>query len=142
MGALIWLIAAVLLAALELMAGDFTLLLLGGAALAAAGVAVLEVPLWVEIAAFAVSSLALLIFARPALRRRTLSTRMLDISPQALVGTSATVLEDVDGHSGQIRLDGDVWSARSLDPTHRFAPGDRVNVVKIDGAIAVVWKEI
>ena len=130
MGALIWLIAAVLLAALELLAGDFTLLLLGGAALATAGVAALGVPLWVEIAAFAVSSLALLIFVRPALRRRPLSARLLDTSPQALVGTSATVLEDVDGHNGQARLDdGDVWSARSLDPTHRFAPGDRVNVV-------------
>nr|WP_232959019.1 NfeD family protein [Corynebacterium marambiense] len=135
-------IVAILLAALELLAGDFTLLLLGGAALAAAGVGVFDVPVWMEIAAFALSSIGLLVFVRPVLRRRTRSAGVLDTSPQALIGTSATVLEDVDGHSGQIRLGGDIWSARSLDPTHRFTPGDRVNIIKIDGAIAVVWKEI
>ncbi|MEZ2121297.1 MULTISPECIES: NfeD family protein [unclassified Corynebacterium] len=142
MGALVWLIAAILLAALELLAGDFTLLLLGGAALATAGIGVFDVPLWMEIVTFALSSFGLLVFVRPILRRRTRSVGVLDTSPQALIGTTATVLEEVDGHSGQIRLGGEIWSARSLDPTHRFTPGERVNVVTIDGAVAVVWKEI
>nr|WP_234040096.1 NfeD family protein [Corynebacterium pygosceleis] len=139
---MVWLIAAVLLAALELLAGDFTLLLLGGAALTAAGVGVLDVPLWVEIGTFALSSLGLLVFVRPVLRRRSQPTGLLDTSPRALIGASATVVEDVDGTAGQIRLEGDIWTARSLDPSHRFTEGEQVNVVTIDGAVAVVWKEI
>lgn len=139
---MVWLIAAVLLAALELLAGDFTLLLLGGAALTAAGVGVLDVPLWVEIGTFALSSLGLLVFVRPVLRRRSQLTGLLDTSPRALIGASATVVEDVDGTAGQIRLERDIWTARSLDPSHRFTEGEQVNVVTIDGAVAVVWKEI
>ncbi len=141
MGAIIWFIAALVLAGLELAVGEFTLLMLAGGALAAAGVSLVGVPLWGSVAAFVITSLGLLVFLRPFLHRRLLRPAALDTSPAALVGESAEVLEAIEGSHGQVRLDGSIWSARSLDPTHTFAPGERVTVISIDGPTAVVWKE-
>jgi len=140
-GAIVWFIAALVLAGLELAVGEFTLLMLAGAALAAAGVSLAGAPLWASVVAFAISAFGLLVFLRPFLRRRLAAPKALDTSPQALVGSSAVVLDSIGEHGGQVRLDGSIWSARSLDPTHTFAEGERVSVISIDGATAVVWKE-
>ena len=48
------------------------------------------------------------------------------------------VLERVDARDGRVRLRGEVWSARSIDPDRSFEPGDTVDVVRIDGVTAVV----
>ncbi|MDO5669724.1 MAG: NfeD family protein [Corynebacterium sp.] len=141
MGAIVWFIAALVLAGLELAVGELTLLMLAGAALAAAGVSLAGAPLWASVVAFAISAFGLLVFLKPVLRRRMAAPKALDTSPQALVGSSAVVLDAVGEHGGQVRLDGSIWSARSLDPTHTFAAGERVSVISIDGATAVVWKE-
>ncbi|AWB81884.1 hypothetical protein C3B44_05545 [Corynebacterium yudongzhengii] len=140
MGALIWFLAALVLAGLELMAGEFTLLMLAGAALATAGVALADVPFWLEAATFAVSSLALLVLVKPVLRRQFQKPEALDTSSKTLVGKHAEVLEPVDGRGGQIRLDGAIWSARSLDPQISFAEGEMVSVADIEGPTAIVWK--
>uniref|UniRef100_UPI0001754812 Membrane protein implicated in regulation of membrane protease activity n=1 Tax=Corynebacterium glutamicum (strain ATCC 13032 / DSM 20300 / JCM 1318 / BCRC 11384 / CCUG 27702 / LMG 3730 / NBRC 12168 / NCIMB 10025 / NRRL B-2784 / 534) TaxID=196627 RepID=UPI0001754812 len=79
--------------------------------------------------------------ARPAIRKRLLKPKVLDSSPRALVGHRAEVLEDVGATSGQVRLDGSIWSARSMDPTHTFAEGEIVSVIDIQGTTAIVWKE-
>lgn len=141
MGAIVWFIAALVLAGLELAVGEFTLLMLAGAALAAAGVSLAGAPLWASVVAFAIAAFGLLVFLRPFLRRRMAGPKALDTSPQALIGSTAVVLEAIEGHGGQVRLDGSIWSARSLDPSHTFAEGERVSVISIDGATAVVWKE-
>jgi len=140
-GAIVWFIAALVLAGLELAVGEFTLLMLAGAALAAAGVSLAGAPLWGSVIAFAVSAFALLVFLRPYLKRRLHQPKALDTSVNALIGSSAVVIDPVAAHGGQIRLDGSIWSARSLDPSHTFAEGERVSVISIDGATAVVWKE-
>lgn len=141
MGAIVWFIAALVLAGLELMVGEFTLLMLGGGALAAAGVSLIGAPLWGAVLAFALVSIGLMVFLRPALKRHFHKPMTLDTSTKALVGNQAEVLEPVSGDAGQVRLDGSIWSARSMDPSHSFAVGERVTVISIDGTTAVVWKE-
>ncbi|MGP6173165.1 NfeD family protein [Corynebacterium sp. A21] len=141
MGAIVWFIAALVLGGLEMMVGDFTLLMLGGGALAAAGVSVAGAPLWGSTLAFALVSIGLMVFLRPALKKRLQKPMVLDTSTKALVGMRAEVLEEVDGGNGQVRLDGSIWSARSMDPSHSFTVGERVTVISIDGSTAVVWKE-
>ncbi|MDR7329361.1 NfeD family protein [Corynebacterium guangdongense] len=140
MGALIWLIVAIVLALLELAAGEFTLLMLAGAALITSGVAVADIPLWAEVITFSISALGLLVFVRPALKKRMRRPGQLETSDRRLVGHTAEVLEDVSGDGGQIRLEGHIWSAKALDPTVSFVEGETVTVVSIDGNTAVVWK--
>ena len=59
---------------------------------------------------------------------------------KALEGKSALVLDRVARHEGQVKLDGEVWTARPLDDDDVYEPGDHVTVMRIDGATAVVFK--
>ena len=134
-------IAGVLLAAAEALTGDFFLLMLAGGALATAGVsAVTPFPVWLDAVIFGVLSLSLLAVVRPMLLRRLGSRPALATNVDALSGKRALVLEEVGEHAGQVKLDGDVWTARPLDLTEVYPPGTTVTVMRIDGATAVVWK--
>jgi membrane protein implicated in regulation of membrane protease activity len=44
----------------------------------------------------------------------------------------------VDGEGGQVKIGGEVWSARSFDEDHVFEEGARVEVLQIKGATALV----
>jgi membrane protein implicated in regulation of membrane protease activity len=54
------------------------------------------------------------------------------------VGTRGVVLERVDGDGGQIKLAGEVWTARSYDEDEVIEAGARVEVLQIQGATALV----
>lgn len=140
-GALVWFVAAAVLAGLELAAGEFTFLMIGAGALTAAGFSLAGIPLWAEVAVFVVSSAAFWFFLRPYLHRRFNVPGAFDDSPRALVGARAEVLEDITPSGGQVRLDGSIWSARALDPAEVIPAGQHVTVSDIDGPVAVVWKE-
>ena len=56
-------------------------------------------------------------------------------------GRDGLVIEAVDHDSGQIKIDGEMWRARPYDATQTFAVGDRVRVIEIKGATAMVWKD-
>jgi membrane protein implicated in regulation of membrane protease activity len=138
--AVIWLIVALGLAGAEALTGDMFLLMLGGGALAAAGSSwLLDWPLWTDGVVFLVVSVLLLILVRPALRRR-LTPKGLTMGIKALEGKSALVLDRVARDEGQVKVDGQVWTARPLNEGDVFEPGERVTVLHIDGATAVVWK--
>ncbi|MBB5158155.1 NfeD family protein [Saccharopolyspora phatthalungensis] len=139
--ALLWLIAGVLLVAAELLSGDFVLVMLGAAALGAAGTSALGAPLPVDAAVFAVLGLGLIFLARPALKRRMQLPGELKTNVDALVGKRAKVESTVDAHSGQVRIDGALWSARAFDETQVIEAGQTVTVMEIAGATAVVWAE-
>lgn len=139
--ALIWLIVGIAFIVAEVLSGDFVLIMLGLGALAGAGAdAVTGNPL-IDVAAFAVVSVGMLILARPALKRRFLSGPGIRTNAEALVGAQAIVLSTVDTESGQVKLGGDVWSARTFAEGQRIEPGSRVTVVEISGATAVVSAE-
>jgi membrane protein implicated in regulation of membrane protease activity len=138
--AVIWLIVALGLASTEALTGDMFLLMLGGGALAAAGSSwLLDLPIWTDGAVFLVVSLLLLMLVRPALRRRLTPTESLSMGIKALEGKSALVLDRVAHDEGQVKVDGQVWTARPLNEGDVFEPGERVTVMHIDGATAVVW---
>ena len=59
---------------------------------------------------------------------------------KALEGKSALVLDRVARHEGQVKLDGEVWTARPYNENDVYEAGDQVTVVHIDGATAVVGK--
>jgi membrane protein implicated in regulation of membrane protease activity len=141
--ALIWLIAALALAGAEALTGDLFLLMLSGGALAAAGSNfLLAWPIWADGAVFLVVSVLLLVLVRPALRKRLTSGSGLPEPAKALEGKSALVLDRVARHEGQVKLDGEVWTARPFNDDDVYEPGDHVTVVHIDGATAVVQKVV
>jgi membrane protein implicated in regulation of membrane protease activity len=112
--------------------------MLSGGALAAALAAVAGAGVVGSSAVFAIVSVALIAFARPVAKRHLYQAPLDRTGTAALIGTEALVMEVVDGGSGRVKLAGEIWSARTLDETARFEPGEHVSVFEIDGATAVV----
>lgn len=138
--ALLWLIFALVLAGAEALTGHMFLVMLGGGALAAALTSwLLDSPVWVDGAVFLVVSVLLLVVVRPPLRRR-LTPNVPRLGIEALEGKTALVLERVARDNGQVKFDGQVWTARPLDENDVYEPGEPVTVMQIDGATAVVFK--
>jgi membrane protein implicated in regulation of membrane protease activity len=56
------------------------------------------------------------------------------------VGKAATVVERISNAEGVgiVKIDGEVWTARSLYDDQEIEPGTRVEVVDIKGATALV----
>jgi membrane protein implicated in regulation of membrane protease activity len=136
----IWAVAAVILAAGEAASAA---LVLGPLALAAAVAAIVAAAgggAAVQLIAFIVGSAAALLVLRPIARRHIKMPAHMRTGTAALVGCSATVLEQVDRDGGRVKIGGEVWSARSYDDDQVIEPGDRVEVLKIDGATALVAK--
>lgn len=140
MAAVVWLIAGFLLIAAEVLSADFVLIMLGTGALVAAGSAALGASLWLEVAAFAATSIALITVARPVIKRR-LHTDRIPTNVEALVGDKAVVVSTVNAHGGRIKLRGELWSARAFDETEVLEPGQTVTVMNISGATAIVLGE-
>ncbi|MCQ4083359.1 NfeD family protein [Streptomyces sp. RB6PN25] len=107
-------------------------------ALVAAVVAALGGGVVLQVVVFAAVSVALVAVVRPIAVRHRSTRPALPTGVEALKGRQATVLERVDGHDGRIKLGGEIWSARSLDADQIFEVGQRVDVVDIEGATAVV----
>ncbi|MFI5606627.1 NfeD family protein [Amycolatopsis sp. NPDC051903] len=137
--ALIWLIIGIVLMIAEVISGDFVLIMLGIAALLGAGSEAITGNLFIDVAVFAVSSVALLALARPALKRRFLAGSHVRTGTDALIGARAVVVSTVDFDAGQVKIGGEVWSARAVHEAQPpIAPGTSVTVVEISGATAVV----
>ena len=139
---LLWLIVAIGLAGAEALTGDMFLLMLSGGALATAGLSwATDWPIWADGVSFLIVSVLLLVLVRPALRKR-LGAAGLPEPVKALEGKSALVLERVTRHEGQVKLDGEIWTARPMADDDVFEPGDHVTVMQIDGATAVVYRTV
>ncbi|MFI9271971.1 NfeD family protein [Kitasatospora sp. NPDC052896] len=87
---------------------------------------------------FVVVSVATLVVLRPIAYRHLRKGPEVRMGIDALRGATALVQERVDGHGGRIKLNGEIWSARSLHPDRVFEPGQQVDVVEIQGATALV----
>jgi membrane protein implicated in regulation of membrane protease activity len=139
--ALSWLIFALALAGAEVLTGDMFLLMLGGGALAASVTAWLtDWPILGDGAVFLVVSVLLVVLVRPALRQRLTPARGLPTGIEALKGKSAVVLDRVARDAGQVKLDGQIWTARPYNDDDIYEPGESVTVMHIEGATAVVFR--
>ncbi|MBB5825478.1 MULTISPECIES: NfeD family protein [Micromonospora] len=143
MDAVFWVVLGVVLAVAEIFTTTLFLIMFAVGAFAAAGAAALGAPTAVQAVVFAVVSALTVAVARPAIRRHARSTSdgVEPIGLAAIEGSTALVLEQVDTEQGLVKIDGELWSARSYDATQSFAPGRRVRVIKVQGATALVWDD-
>ena len=83
-------------------------------------------------------SIASLAIVRPIARRHMRMPAHVRTGAAALIGQRAVVLERVDADGGMVKIGGEVWSARAYDEDHVLEAGKRVEVMKIEGATALV----
>jgi membrane protein implicated in regulation of membrane protease activity len=144
MEAVLWIVLAIALAIGEAFTATFLIIFFAAGALAAAGAAALGAPLLLQAIVFAVVSGLSVTAIRPLIQRHqsaALEPGDTAFGVQAIEGTEATVLEEVDSDHGLVKIDGELWTARSFDGTESYQPGERVRVIKVRGATAIVWRD-
>ena len=140
-GWLIWAIAAALLSIGELLTpGMFFLGPVALAAIASGIVAVLGVGVVWQLLVFIVGAMGSVWLLRPIARRHLHMPAALRTGAAALEGTKAVVLQRVDVNGGRVKIGGEEWSARAYLEDQVLEPGARVEVVKIEGATALVYQ--
>jgi membrane protein implicated in regulation of membrane protease activity len=133
-----WIIASGVLAVGEIATLGFFMGPIAIAAALAAIVAAIGAGLAAQWIVFIAASLASLLVLRPIARRHLKTPARLRTGTAALVGAPATVIQRVDRSGGQVKIGGEVWTARSYAEDDSFEPGARVEVMKIEGATALV----
>ncbi|MCG5219944.1 NfeD family protein [Streptosporangium sp. KLBMP 9127] len=135
----IWLVLAVVLGVAEIFTLTAALGLLGGAALLTSMVAALGLPVPLQLLVFTIASAAGLVLIRPIAARHLKQVPAQRFGVQALVGKTAYVVHEVSGRDGLVRIGGEDWTARAFDETLVIPEGSTVDVIKIEGATALVY---
>jgi membrane protein implicated in regulation of membrane protease activity len=136
---LLWLALALVAGTVEVLSLNLIFLMIAGGGFAAAVVAAFGLGVPVQAVVFAVVTGLLLVAARPPLLgyiRRSLPASATNTA--ALIGQDAEVVVAVTPTNGRIKLAGEIWSARSVAGGYPLEVGSAVQVVRIDGATAVV----
>ena len=94
-------------------------------------------PAWIV---FIAASVLTLVLVRPIARSHLRSPPAIRTGSAALVGKHAIVLERIANREGVgcVKIDGEVWTARSLYDDQVIEQGTPVEVVDIKGATALV----
>ncbi len=135
---IVWLIVAAVLGVAEILTGTLALGLIAVAGVVAAIVGAFGLGLPFQLAAFVVAAGGGLGFVRPIAMRHITQPPALRTGVSALIGKSATVVEEVTGQAGRVRIGGEVWSSRAYDETLVIPVGTTVDVFQIEGATALV----
>ena len=135
---LIWILVAAALTAGEVLTMGFFLGPIALAALLAAAVAGVGLGTAVQLVAFIAGSIASLVFIRPIAQRHMRTPPQVRTGTAALIGARAVVLERTTADGGSVKIGGEIWSARPYDEDHVLEEGTRVEVLKIEGATALV----
>jgi membrane protein implicated in regulation of membrane protease activity len=136
---IVWLIVAAVLGVAEVLTATLAFGLIAVAALVGAGVGAAGGNVALQFGAFAVASVAALGIARPFALRHVRQPPPLRTGTAALVGRSAYVLEEVTARSGRVQIGGEEWSARPYDERLTIPAGSTVDVLQIEGAMALVY---
>jgi len=138
---ILWLIAAAALGIGEMHQGGFYLLPFAVGAALAAAVSLIGVGTVLTAILFVLTSAIVLGALRPVARRHRQLPPAIRTGAAALVGRRAMVLERIanDEGVGCVRIEGgEVWTARSYSEDDVIEAGERVEVVEIRGATALV----
>ena len=136
---LAWLIAAVALGVAEAFSLTLAFGIFSAAALLAAVVAGFGAPWVFQLLGFAAASMRGLLVVRPIALRHASQPALTRDGTDALIGRTATVLEEISAEHGLIHLSGEDWTARSLDDQLIIPAGAAVDVMEIQGATAIVY---
>lgn len=135
---LAWIAVFVLMLIIEAVTLGLTTIWFAGGALVAFISSLLGAPLPLQIILFLVISFALLLGTRPVAMKYFNKDRV-KTNADSLVGKIAVVIETIDNlhATGLVQVDGQEWSARSLDDSV-VEKGKEVLVEKIDGVKLIV----
>lgn len=136
-----WLILLAILLVIEIITLGLTTIWFAGGAFVAFLIALLKGPVWLQILAFLVVSILLLIFTRPV-AMRYMNKNVKKTNVDSLPGEKAIVIKTIDNlkGTGQVVLNGMEWSAKAKENTI-IEEGKVVRVTAVEGVKVIVEEE-
>ena len=136
-----WLIAAGVFFIIEMATIGFLVFWLGIGALLAMLTSFITDSILIQVLVFVITSIILLIFTRPLVNKFIKVPKEVKTNAYSIIGKKAIVISKINNieGNGQVKIDGDVWSAKSFDDED-IPENTEVEIVEIDGVKAVVKK--
>lgn len=135
----IWLMVFVVLVVIEIITMGLTTIWFAGGALVATIAAAVHAPLWVQIILFLAVSAVLLFFTRPVAVKYFNKDRVRT-NVESLIGQQAIVISEINNLQGigQVTVNGQEWSARSVDENTTLPVGTVVVIQSVSGVKLIV----
>ena len=137
-----WLIVAGIFFIIEMATIGFLVFWFGIGSLLAMVTSFFTDNIFIQAVVFIIASTLLLIFTRPLVNKFIKIPKEVKTNAYSIIGKKGIVISKINNIEGigQIKIDGEVWSAKSV--TDEDIPENtEVEIVEIDGVKAVVKKE-
>lgn len=136
-----WLVLLVVLLVIELATLGLTTIWFAGGAAAAFVASILGAGLVVQIVVFLAVSILLLVFTRP-FAAKYINKNRVRTNVDSLLGQKAVVTQDIDNlaGTGEARVDGKVWMARTENDGEQIVCGTTVTILEVSGVKLIVEK--
>ena len=137
-----WLIAAGVFFIIEMATIGFLVFWLGIGALLAMVTSFITDSIFIQALVFVVTSTLLLIFTRPLVNKFIKIPKEIKTNAYSIIGKKGIVISKINNieGSGQIKIDGEIWSAKSF-ADEDIPENTEIEIVEIDGVKTVV-KEV
>ena len=134
-----WLVAFVILIGIEAATMALTTIWFAGGAVFAFFAAVLGFSIQTQLVVFLIVSFILLLFTRP-LAMRFVNRETVKTNVDGLIGRRAKVITKIDNNepSGATAVDGQEWTARSMDDAVTIPVGTHVVIKEVRGVKLIV----
>jgi membrane protein implicated in regulation of membrane protease activity len=137
-----WLLLTAALLVIEALTAGLTTIWFAGGSIVALILTFLGAPVWLQTGAFAAVSLILLLVTRP-LALKYMNKGKGATSLDRMIGREVLVPEQIDNlrGTGEVRVDGQYWMARSADSDLTIEKGETARVRSIQGVKLIVDKK-
>lgn len=139
---IVWLVILVVCIAVEACTMGLATIWFAGGALVAAIIAYFGGNIWLQLMAFLIVSLLLVIFTRPVAVKYFNKDRA-KTNVESMIGRQAIVVGEIDNLQGigRVTVAGNEWSARSVEEEGKIAVGTVVVVEAVNGVKLMVRKD-
>lgn len=137
----IWLIVSGIFLLLEIFTVSFLMFWPGIGALLAFITSLITPNLGIQLGVFTISTIILIVFTKP-LTKKFFKTKDTSMNNNAIIGKKGTVIKPIKSSEtkGQVKVDGELWSAIISEDEKPLKEGDSVIVEKIEGVKLKVKK--
>lgn len=137
-----WLVLLVILLAVELATMGLTTIWFAGGSLAAFFVSLAGGSTMIQILVFLAVAVILLIFTRP-FAVKYINRDRVKTNADSLIGKTAVVTEAIDNLAGrgQVRVNGQMWTARTKNENQKIPADTKVKILEISGVKLIVEPE-
>lgn len=132
-----WLVIAGIFLIIEIWTPDFLLFWIGLGAISAMLVSFLTTNVFIQTAVFVAVSALLIFLTKPLVKKFAKDSPKVETNAFSIIGKTGVVKEEINSDQGQVKVNGEVWSAKTEDNL-KLEKGTEVEIVKIDGVKAIV----